>query len=142
MSFSVQSSQLYVTHKHGDGNFMDSEISIDQEKYYVLTPSVNTIEVNHENQNLLFPTPNILQIKCRNIRSYPFDSEYTKTIGVINVSCCPNKIDINSHLIVTRWLDKEWQPQGIRTNDITNTHGSYKYYGLKFLQFYKIPTNN
>ena len=45
-----------------------------------------SIEVSLENKGLLFETPNILQIQCRNIASYPFDSEFSKTIGVISVN--------------------------------------------------------
>ena len=65
-------------------------VDINGEKYYMLYPLLNVeqpvaIEVKLENRGLLFKTPSILQIKCNNIKSYPFNSSFTKTIGVVNV---------------------------------------------------------
>ena len=54
------------------------------------------IEVNKKNKGLLFKTPNILQIKCENIKAYPHDSNFTKTIGVIKLNS-ENKYSSFSH---------------------------------------------
>ena len=66
------------------------EMLINGEKYYWFIPLSDlerplVIKVNLENRGLLFKTPSILQIKCKNIKSYPFNSSFTKTIGVVNV---------------------------------------------------------
>ena len=66
------------------------EIDISEEKYYMVRPlqgsrSPRTVRVDLDNQGLLFETPKILQIKCDNIKSYPFNSSFTKTIGVVNL---------------------------------------------------------
>ena len=72
---------------------------INDEKYYKFMPLDtsglryfndtylnSTIKVNKDNQGLLFKTPNILQIKCENIKPYPHDSNFTKTIGVVKLN--------------------------------------------------------
>ena len=65
-------------------------MNIDGEKYYTLMPLKDMdnpikIEVSLENQGLLFETPRILQIQCENIKSYPFNESFTKSIGVVNL---------------------------------------------------------
>ena len=65
-------------------------MKIDNEKYYTLMPlkdmnNPRKIEVSLENQGLLFETPKILQINCENIKSYPFNESFTKSIGVVNL---------------------------------------------------------
>ena len=65
-------------------------LDINGEKYYALWPLANLtqpveIEVKLANQGLHFKTPSILQIKCNNIKSYPLNSSFTKTIGVTSV---------------------------------------------------------
>ena len=72
--------------KLGIENQIEKTAYINQEKYYMLLPDSEPIEVSHENKGLLFETPKILQVKCKNISSYPSDSEYCKTIGVININ--------------------------------------------------------
>ena len=77
--------KLNISHDH-----FDSTMEIDDEKYYTLMPLQDMdnpikIEVSLENQGLLFETPRILQIKCENIKSYPFNESFTKSIGVVNL---------------------------------------------------------
>ena len=67
-----------------------TETYISEEKYYLVRPlqgsrRPRSVKVDLDNQGLLFETPKILQIKCDNIKSYPFNSSFTKTIGVINL---------------------------------------------------------
>ena len=82
---------------------------IDNEKYFLFMPLNKkstgyfhgkylnpTITVNKKNKGLLFKTPNILQIKCENIKAYPHDSKFTKTIGVIKLNS-ENKYSSFSH---------------------------------------------
>lgn len=71
-------------------NDLGASMDIDGEKYYMLMPLNNIhnsrkIEVSLENQGLLFETPKILQIKCENIKAYPFNESFTKSIGVVNL---------------------------------------------------------
>ena len=71
-------------------NDLGPSMDIDGEKYYMLMPLNNIhnsrkIEVSLENQGLLFETPKILQIKCENIKAYPFNESFTKSIGVVNL---------------------------------------------------------
>ena len=71
-------------------NDLGPPMDIDGEKYYMLMPLNNIhnsrkIEVSLENQGLLFETPKILQIKCENIKAYPFNESFTKSIGVVNL---------------------------------------------------------
>ena len=78
--------KLSIADKFSD----DFTVDINGEKYYMLYPLLDVeqpvaIEVKLENRGLLFKTPSILQIKCNNIKSYPFNSSFTKTIGVVNV---------------------------------------------------------
>ena len=73
--------------------------NINNEKYFMFMPLdtsgmkylggtylKDTIGVSMDNQGLLFKTPNILQIKCENIKAYPHDSNFTKTIGVVKLN--------------------------------------------------------
>ena len=71
---------------------MDSFITIDGEKYYFFHPHRQNLETNpgieisYDNPGLLFETPNILQVKCKNIANYPLNDSYCKTIGLIHVN--------------------------------------------------------
>ena len=91
-----------------DTTFQDVRI-INNEKYFKFIPLDkigtsyfqgrylnSTITVNKKNKGLLFKTPNILQIKCENIKPYPHDSNFTKTIGVIKLNS-ENKYSSFSH---------------------------------------------
>ena len=77
--------------KLGIRNQVRFDTLISGEKYYMVRPffgsssSPKTVRVDLDNQGLLFETPKILQIKCDNIKSYPFNSSFTKTIGVVNL---------------------------------------------------------
>ena len=68
---------------------MDQVAYVSGEKYYLIMPragnSQKTIEFSANDKSLLFKTPTLLQIKCKNISSYPFDDDYCKTIAVINI---------------------------------------------------------
>ena len=77
--------------KLGIRNQVRFDTLISGEKYYMVRPffgsssSPKTVRVDLDNQGLLFETPKILQIKCDNIKSYPFNSSFTKTIGIVNL---------------------------------------------------------
>ena len=76
--------------KLGIENEMDFSTVINEEKYYTFHPMWNqvgrTIALSYGNTGLLFETANILQIKCKNIASYPLNDSYSKTIGLIHVN--------------------------------------------------------
>ena len=96
------------------------ETYISEEKYYIFSPLQNahrsrSVEVSLENQGLLFETPKILQIKCDNIKSYPFNSGFTKTIGVVNLkesntnSCFHHTFKGNQFYPVESKLNETWE---------------------------------
>ena len=114
---------LFFHYKFAKNLGIESEFEdvrfINKEKYYKFIPCVfknkffisnytagirdksvmylhSKIEVNKKNKGLLFKTPNILQIKCENIKAYPHDSNFTKTIGVIKLNS-ENKYSSFSH---------------------------------------------
>ena len=68
---------------------MDSSIAINGEKYYFFHPrraEIPGIEISYDNPGLFFETPNILQLKCKNIANYPLNDSYSKTIGIVHVN--------------------------------------------------------
>ena len=119
-----------------DTTFTD-EKKINNEKYFKFIPLKNfgtgyfndkylnsTIEVNKKHKGLLFKTPNILQIKCENIKPYPHDSKFTKTIGVIklnsknNYSSFSHTFKGNEFYPLENKLNETWE---IRITDENNS---------------------
>ena len=106
---------------------MAGRITINGEKYYFFHPLQQTIpgiEISYDNPGLLFETPNILQIKCKNIANYPLNDSYCKTIGLIHVNedmkysgfhhsfkgtefyHLENKLNENFEILITDELDR------------------------------------
>ena len=68
---------------------MDGIIKIDDEKYYFYynDGAINKgIEIRYDNKSLLFETPTILKIVCKNIEPYFNNNSYCQVIGFVHLN--------------------------------------------------------